>query len=372
MTTATVAVELGTRSYQILIGSELLSQAGNILAPILARPRVWIATDNNIRALHYEQLAGGLSAVGIESELLVLDSGEKTKSWEGLMKVVDWLVACKIERQDMVLALGGGVVGDLVGFASAIVKRGVRYAQLPTSLLAQVDSSVGGKTGINLRHGKNLVGAFHQPSIVLADLASLHTLPERDLRAGYGEVAKYGLLGDAGFFEWLERNGNEALAGDDHLRLHLVRRSCEIKADIVAGDETEQGGRALLNLGHTFGHALEAATGYSARLLHGEAVAVGIGLAYELSHRLGHCDKEAPARVRAHFRSVGMKSRVLDIEGDLPSADKLVALMAQDKKVVSGRSRFVLVKGIGKAFVADGVDMDLVHSVLQVSLENKS
>jgi 3-dehydroquinate synthase len=268
----------------------------------------------------------------------------------------------------MVVAFGGGVIGDLVGFAAAILRRGVRFVQIPTSLLAQVDSSVGGKTGINSPQGKNLVGAFHQPSLVLADTALLGTMTPRDLLAGYGEVVKYGLLGDAAFFEWLEVNGPALADGDMAARVAAVRRSVEMKAEIVLRDEKEAGDRALLNLGHTFGHALEAATGYSDRLLHGEGVAIGCALAFELSARLGLCSQECPSRVRAHLATMGMKRDIRDIPSDLPDADTLLALMGQDKKVVDGQLRFVLARGIGDSFVTAEVPSDAVLDLLRDGL----
>jgi 3-dehydroquinate synthase len=268
----------------------------------------------------------------------------------------------------VVVALGGGVIGDLVGFSAAILRRGVRFVQIPTTLLAQVDSSVGGKTGINTAQGKNLVGAFHQPSLVLADIGVLSTLPARDFLSGYGEVAKYGLLGDAAFFDWLEAHGPALASGDTDARLKAVTRSVEMKAGIVSRDETEDGERALLNLGHTFCHALEAATGYSARLLHGEGVAIGCALAFELSARLGLCAQEDPSRVRAHLRAMGMKTDLADIPGDLPDAEALIGLMGQDKKVIDGRLRFVLARGIGRAFVAEDVPGDVVRAVMNDAL----
>ena len=276
------------------------------------------------------------------------------------------MLAQKIERKDLVVALGGGVIGDLAGFAAAILRRGLRFVQIPTTLLAQVDSSVGGKTGINSPQGKNLIGAFHQPSLVLADIDVLTTLTPRDFRAGYGEVAKYGLLGDEGFFDWLEVNA-AGLAGDAALRQRAVRHSVQIKADIVQRDETEQGDRALLNLGHTFGHALESATGYSDRLLHGEGVAIGCTLAFELSAKMGLCSQEAPSRVAAHFAAMGLPSRIGDIPGHLPDDEALIALMAQDKKVQDGRLRFILARGIGQAFVTDDVDPAELRQVLAQS-----
>jgi len=368
MREAELNVALGARSYPIHIGSGLLAQAGALLAPHLARSRLAVVTDEHVAARHLEALRAGLSALGIEAEVLILPPGEGTKGWAGLERVVEWLIACRVERRDMVLALGGGVVGDLAGFAAAILRRGVRFAQAPTTLLAQVDSAVGGKTGINSPQGKNLIGAFHQPVAVIADIATLETLPGRDFLAGYGEVVKYGALGDADFFAWLEANGPGLAAGDRVLRAEAVRRSCAIKAAIVARDEREAGERALLNLGHTFGHALEAATGYSGRLLHGEGVAVGMTLAFDLSARLGLCDPAEGARLVAHLRAMGMKAALADIPGDLPGADELIALMGQDKKVVAGALRFVLARAIGEAFVSDGVPAGALRATLEEAL----
>jgi 3-dehydroquinate synthase len=364
----TVHVALGERAYDVHIGAGLIAQAGTQIAPFLRRPKLWIVTETNVAALHLDALQDGLRQAGMMSEALILPPGEGTKSWPYLTQVVEWLLAEKVERRDVVVAFGGGVIGDLVGFACAILRRGVRFVQLPTSLLAQVDSSVGGKTGINTAHGKNLVGAFHQPSLVLADIDVLGTLAPRDFLAGYGEVVKYGLLGDAGFFDWLEQNGPALAAGDTGLRAEAVGRSVQMKADIVVRDETEQGDRALLNLGHTFGHALEAATGYSDRLLHGEGVAIGCALAFELSARLGLCAQEDPSRVRAHLAQMKMKLDLSDIAGDLPDADGLLALMGQDKKVVDGQLRFILARGIGQAFVAADVPRDVVRAVLHDAL----
>ena len=283
----TVHVALGERAYDVVIAEGLLSKAAAYLDPLLSRRHVVIVADAHVAQMHLQTLQNALEEGGISSAVLELPRGEATKSWTHLTDVVEWLLDQRVERNDLVLALGGGVIGDLVGFAAAILRRGVRFVQVPTSLLAQVDSSVGGKTGINTRHGKNLVGAFHQPSLVLADTGLLGTLTSRDLLAGYGEVVKYGMLGDATFFEWLETNGPALASGDIDARNYAVKRSVEMKAEIVLRDETEQGDRALLNLGHTFCHALEAATGYSDRLLHGEGVAIGCALAFELSARLG-------------------------------------------------------------------------------------
>ena len=366
--TETVHVPLGARAYDVLIGPGLLGRAGALIAPLLRRPRVAVLADARVHALHGTALAEGLGRAGIEAAFLSLPPGEATKSWAHLQQSVEWLLEQKVERGDVVLAFGGGVVGDLAGFAAAILRRGVRFVQVPTSLLAQVDSSVGGKTGINTAQGKNLVGAFHQPSLVLADTDVLDTLTDRDFLAGYGEVVKYGLLGDSEFFQWLEGSASSMVSGSQAARIHAVRRSVEMKAGIVTRDETEQGERALLNLGHTFCHALEAATGYGDRLLHGEGVAIGCALAFELSARLGLCSQEDPSRVRAHLRDMRMKVDLSDIEGELPDADGLLALMAQDKKVVDGRLRFILARGIGAAFVADDVPPEAVREVLREAL----
>ena len=361
-----VRVELGARSYEVRIGTGLLAEAGAQIAPLLTRPRVAVVADERVADLHLETLRQGLG--DLEMAVLRLPSGEATKCWAEFTRTVEWLLEQRVERKDIVVAFGGGVIGDLVGFAAAVLRRGVRFVQIPTTLLAQVDSSVGGKTGINSPHGKNLIGAFHQPGLVLADLDVLGTLTARDFIAGYGEVVKYGLLGDAGFFDWLEAHGPALAAGDMAARLHAVRRSVQMKADIVARDETEEGDRALLNLGHTFGHALEAATGFSERLLHGEGVAIGCALAFELSQRLGLCSQEAPSRVRAHLREMGMKVDLSDIPGDLPDAEGLIALMAQDKKVEAGQLRFILARGIGEAFVTPDVPRETLRTLLEDAL----
>ncbi|MEQ8895544.1 MAG: 3-dehydroquinate synthase [Roseovarius sp.] len=363
-----VHVPLGERAYDVHVGPGLLARSGALAGPLLARKRVAIVTDENVGPLHLKALEAGLAAEGISAVSLTLPAGEGTKSWPQFERTVEWLLEQKVERRDVVVALGGGVIGDLVGFAAAVLRRGVRFVQVPTSLLAQVDSSVGGKTGINAPQGKNLIGAFHQPALVLADTDVLSTLTERDYLAGYGEVVKYGLLGDSEFFQWLEAHGSSAAKGDETARIHVVRRSVEMKAEIVVRDETEQGDRALLNLGHTFCHALEAATGYSDRLLHGEGVAIGCALAFELSARMGLCSQEEPSRVRAHMRDMKMKVDLSDIPGELPDADGLLDLMAQDKKVVDGTLRFILATGIGAAFVTSDVDRDTVRGLLQEAL----
>ena len=364
----TVHVDLPGRAYDILIGPSLLAEAGRLLDGRKGRRHLCIVTDENVATLHLEALQSALAASGFTSAALTLPAGEATKCWAQLERTVEWLLAEKVERNDLVIAFGGGVIGDLVGFAAAILRRGVRFVQIPTSLLAQVDSSVGGKTGINSPAGKNLIGAFHQPSLVLADTALLGTLTARDFLAGYGEVVKYGLLGDAAFFEWLEVNGPALARGDMAARVQAVTRSVQMKADIVQRDETEQGDRALLNLGHTFCHALEAATGFSDRLLHGEGVAIGCALAFELSARMGLCSQEDPSRVRAHLRDMGMKVDMTDIPGDLPDAEQLLMLMGQDKKVLDGKLRFILARGIGDAFITSDVPKDMVLDLLRDGL----
>jgi 3-dehydroquinate synthase len=366
--TEKVLVPLGDRSYDVVVGGGLIASAGARIAPFLSRPRVAIITDDTVAGLHLEGLADSLAGAGVESVTLSLPPGEATKSWPQFSRTVEWLLEQKIERRDVVIALGGGVIGDLVGFAAAVLRRGVRFVQVPTSLLAQVDSSVGGKTGINAPQGKNLIGVFHQPTLVLADIGVLDTLPKREFLAGYGEVMKYGLLGDAAFFDWLDTAGPELAGGDRAARLRAVRHSVSMKAEIVARDETEEGERALLNLGHTFCHALERATGYSDRLLHGEGVAIGCALAFELSARLGLCSQEDPSRVRAHLAQMGMKKDLRDIPGDLPDAETLISLMGQDKKVIDGRLRFILARGIGEAFIADDVPVDMLRAVLTDAL----
>jgi len=368
MTTEVVHVALGERSYEVRIGCGLIAQAGAEIAPLLRRPRVAVVTDETVGALHLGALRTALAAEGISMTALALPAGEATKGWPQFTRTVEWLLDQKVERKDVVIALGGGVIGDLVGFAAAVLRRGVRFVQIPTSLLAQVDSSVGGKTGINAPQGKNLIGAFHQPALVLADIDLLATMPKRDFLSGYGEVVKYGLLGDAAFFDWLEVNGPALAAGDTALRQYAVRRSVEMKARIVERDETEEGDRALLNLGHTFCHALENATGYSNRLLHGEGVAIGCGLAFELSQRLGLCAQESPSRVRQHLHAMGMKVGPGDIAGDLPGAAALLDLMGQDKKVLDGKLRFILARAIGDSFVTSEVPQDAVLKLLEDAL----
>jgi 3-dehydroquinate synthase len=367
-TRETVSVALGDRAYDILIGPGLLAEAGRLIAPFAPRRRVAVITDANVDAAHGAALRRGLAEGGVAAEFLTLRPGEATKSFDKLGVCLSWLLDLGIGREECVVAFGGGVIGDLAGFAAAVVKRGVDFIQIPTTLLAQVDSSVGGKTGINAAQGKNLIGAFHQPRLVLADIDTLDTLPKRELLAGYAEVVKYGLLGDAAFFDWLETHGPALRDGDAAARIAAIRRSCEMKAEIVARDEREEGERALLNLGHTFGHALETATGYSDRLLHGEGVAIGTGLAFDLSARLGLCAQETPSRVRAHFRAMGLKTDLADIEGALPGADKLLELMANDKKARDGRIAFVLADDIGRTRVVRDANPDSARRLLAEAL----
>lgn len=368
----TVRVSLGARSYDVRIGTDLLAHAGTEIAPFLHRPRAFVITDENVATFYLPTVKAALARADIGLRSLVLPPGEGTKSWAALQRTVDWLLGEKVERGDVVVALGGGVIGDLAGFAAAITLRGLRLIQMPTSLLAQVDSSVGGKTGIDTEHGKNLVGAFHQPALVLADIGALDSLAPQEFLAGYGEVVKYGLLGDPVFFSWLEVEGPRLLHGDRAARLRAVTRSVEMKARIVERDETEAGERALLNLGHTFGHALERATGYSDRLLHGEGVAIGTVLAFRLSERLGLCPQGTTARIIAHFRAMHMRVEPAEIPGPLPDARTLIAAMAQDKKVRDGRMRFILARDIGAAFITADVPEEAVQTLLDEALRPTS
>jgi 3-dehydroquinate synthase len=364
-----VRVRLERRSYDIMIGRGLITNSGPIIAPFLSQSRVVIITDQNVAPLHLRSCEASMRSAGVSVSSLVLPNGEGTKSWKFVIQVVEWMLEQKVERNDLVVALGGGVIGDLVGFSAAILRRGVQFVQIPTSLLAQVDSSIGGKTGINVSFGKNLVGAFHQPSVVLADIQALDTLPNRDFLSGYGEVAKYGLLGDENFFCWLEDNAAALIDGDVELRIEAVKRSCQIKAKIVENDEREQGERALLNLGHTFCHALEGVTNFSDALLHGEGVSIGCSLAFDVSAKLGLCSQEVPSRVREHFKSINVATDISQINGFVGTAERIYELMAQDKKVVKGVIRFILATDIGKAIVQENVSKSLILEVLQNSLE---
>ncbi len=363
----TVRVKLGKRSYDIVIGDNLIADAGKRIAKLKPGTSVAIVTDSNVARHHLAALEQSLEAAKLRYRSVLLAPGESTKSFGELQKVAEAVLEARIERGDLVVALGGGVIGDLAGFAASVVRRGVGFVQIPTSLLAQVDSSVGGKTGINSPQGKNLIGAFHQPALVLADLTALDTLPPREFRAGYGEVAKYGLINDAKFFAWLEKNWRAVFKGGA-ARKKAVATSCKAKAAIVARDERETGDRALLNLGHTFGHALEAATGYSDRLLHGEGVALGCVLAFRLSAKRKLCKPADVARVVKHFESVGLPTKLSQIPGELPGPERLLSLMMQDKKVSRGKLVFILAKGIGKAFIAKDVEEESVLALLREAL----
>src|SRR5947199_8759205 len=370
----TVDVALGERAYDIVIGRGVLASLGARVAALRPGVRTAIVTDRKVASHWLEQTEASLAQAGVASSRIIVEEGEGSKSYAGLEQVSEALIAAKIERNDLVIALGGGVVGDLAGFAAAILRRGVDFVQVPTSLLAQVDSSVGGNTRINSPHGTNLLRAFHQSVMVIADTTALDTLPPRQFRAGYSEVAKYGVLGDEGFFSWLEANHADVFAGG-RAREHAIATSCRAKAAIVARDERETGDRALLNLGHTFGHALEAATGFSDRLFHGEGVAVGMVLAAELSAELGMIGQSEADRVRRHLAEVGLPTHVQDIAGfaqeGLGDADALMALMAQDKKVRRGRLTFILLKAIGRAVVAPDVEPSIVRDFLKARLAGK-
>lgn len=359
-----ITVDLGQRSYDILIGPGLVDDAGAQIASRITTPRAYIITDANVAPLLGDRLAASLGAAGIDHEVIVLPAGEATKSFGPFENLLDDLLQRGVERATTLVALGGGVIGDITGFAASALLRGINYVQVPTTLLAQVDSSVGGKTAINARYGKNLIGSFYQPRLVLADTKTLDTLPQRELLAGYAETVKYGLLGDAEFYAWLEANGAAVLSGDDQARIHAVARSCQMKAAIVAEDEREQGGRALLNLGHTFAHALEAETGFGELLLHGEAVAIGMALAFDLSARLNLCSPDDAARVRRHLQALGLQTDPPDHPKGQWDVQRLISLIGVDKKVTQGRPVFVLARAIGDAFIARDVDLSDVEAVL--------
>jgi len=365
--TTDVRVSLGERSYDIAIGRGLLGSLGTRIAAVRPDAAVAIVTDETVARYHLAAAEATLKAADLRTARVIVPPGETSKGWPVLQRVCDALLAERIERRDLVVALGGGVVGDLAGFAAAVTRRGLDFVQVPTTLLAQVDSSVGGKTGINAAQGKNLVGAFHQPVLVIADTALLDTLPVREFRAGYAEVAKYGLIDDAAFFAWLEANWRDVFAGGP-AREHAIATSCRAKAAIVARDERETGDRALLNLGHTFGHAFEAAAGFSDRLLHGEAVALGIVFAFRFAARLGLTSAAEAERVTAHLAAVGLPTRLADVPGAMPGVDRLMELMAQDKKVKRGRLTFILARGIGRSFIAPDVETGAVRDFLAEKL----
>ena len=366
----TVNVALGARAYDIVIGRGLLASLGSRAAALKPGAKAAIVTDETVAKLHLAATEQALAGAGIAATKIVVPPGEGSKQFPTFERVCEALIAARIERGDFIVALGGGVVGDLAGFAAAVVRRGLDYVQVPTTLLAQVDSSVGGKTAIDSSQGKNLIGAFHQPILVVADTALLDTLPPREFRAGYAEVAKYGLLGDAAFFAWLEGNARDVFAGGPS-REHAIATSCRMKADIVARDERESGERALLNLGHTFGHALEAAAGFSGRLLHGEAVALGMALAFQFSARLQLTPTVEAERAVHHLAGVGLPTRLRDVEGGVPGVDTLMGLIAQDKKVRRGKLTFILVHGIGSAYIAPDVDPADVRDFLTEKLAER-
>ena len=352
-------------SYDIHIGAGLLRSCAPFLSPLLKRPFVAIVTDENVAQAHLESLTQTLDSAGISHVTKIMPPGEASKSFTGLETLVDWLLDNKVERQDMVIALGGGVIGDLTGFAASTLRRGVRFTQIPTTLLAQVDSSVGGKTGINVPQGKNLVGAFHQPSLVLADLDVLQTLPDREFRAGYAEIVKYAAICDRPFFDWLESNLDALKSRDSQALSYAIAKSCQTKADIVTQDEKEHGARALLNLGHTFAHAYENLTGYSDNLLHGEAVGLGMAQAARLSVDLGLCPETDAQTLVNHLASAGLPISQTDVKGGPFEATNLVNAMAQDKKVSQGVMTFILMKAIGKAFITNDVSAKQITTFLQ-------
>lgn len=359
-------VSLPGRRYEVITGAGLLGRAGALLTPVLPQKRVVVVTDSTVAPLHLQALMDGLAATGIRAEFLVVPPGEASKSLAGFGDLADRMLALGVERRTTVIALGGGVIGDLAGFVAASVMRGLPFVQVPTTLLAQVDSSVGGKTGINMKAGKNLLGAFHQPIAVLADTDVLATLPIRELRAGYAEIVKAGLIGDVPLYDWCESHAEALLGGDAALQAEAVRLACAFKARVVGDDEREEkpnDGRALLNLGHTFAHALEAEMGFDGTLLHGEAVGIGLVLAFRLSHRLGLCSGQDVVRVARHLQRVGLKWRLADCGRPL-DAERLVAHMQRDKKMRDGALSFVLVRGIGEAFTSADVGRDDVLSVL--------
>jgi 3-dehydroquinate synthase len=366
----TVKVELADRSYDILIGDHVLLDAGKFIKSVLPDAKCAIVTDENVAAIHLEALLENLKAAGIEAAPIILPAGEATKSYAHLQTVIEAIIEMRLERGDAVIAFGGGVIGDLAGFAAASVRRGMNFIQIPTSLLAQVDSSVGGKTGINSPQGKNLVGAFYQPRLVLADTAVLDTLSEREFRAGFAEVIKYGLINDAGFYNWLEQNWGSIKKGGKE-RIHAVATSCRAKAAIVARDERESGERALLNLGHTFGHALEGITKYQSDVLvHGEGVAIGMVLAHAFSARMNQSSSDDTQRVKTYLEKVGLPTDMSGLHNHVKSADQIMDFIAQDKKVSRGNLNFILTHGIGQAYIAKNVPAAEVHAFLTEALES--
>lgn len=373
MQAKTVTIKLDKHCYDIIIGPDLIAQAAlqikhSLQAKDFHQTRLAIVTDTNVAPLHLDPLQAELIKNKIHTVPIIVKAGEQSKSFSTLQTVIDQILAARLERGDCVIAFGGGVIGDLAGFAASMIRRGMNFIQIPTTLLAQIDSSVGGKTGINSRYGKNLIGAFYQPQCVIADTSVLDTLPPREFRAGYAEMVKYGLINQPDFFEWLEKNGQEIFS-NGAIRTQAIVRSCQFKAAIVARDEYETGERALLNLGHTFGHMLETATTYdSKRLIHGEAVAIGMILAHQFSAQLNLCDPTLTHRIEAHLKAVGLPTRLKDIPGDLPDAETLMTLIAQDKKVSQNNLTFILTRGLGQSFIAKNVPPDAVLSFLEQKL----
>ena len=359
-----VSVGLGERAYEVVIGPGLISEAGRHIRPLLKRGRTAVISDETVWGLHGPALTAALAAEGISASPVLVPAGEGSKSFEMLARVSDDLLALELDRGDLIVAFGGGVVGDLAGFAAAIYKRGIDFVQIPTTLLAQVDSSVGGKTAIDTPRGKNLIGAFHQPRLVLADLSVLASLPLRELRAGYAEILKYGLLGDLTFFQWLETHGQAVIDLEPDALTHAVRRSVEMKAQIVAEDEREAGRRALLNLGHTFGHALESESGYGDALLHGEAVAIGMAMAFRFSAAQGLCPGQDAGRAQAAIAAVGLPVQLSQLAGHPFDSARLLGHMAQDKKAEAGRLTFILARALGDAFVARDVQAGVISAFL--------
>ncbi|VAX08718.1 3-dehydroquinate synthase [hydrothermal vent metagenome] len=374
--TQKITVSLESHSYDILVGEGLLDQAGALIAPLLPRLKTVVITDENVAKHQLPRLEKSLVSANIEFDTIIMPAGEASKSFHHLEHLLDQLLSLKLERNDIIVAFGGGVIGDLVGFAASIYMRGIDFIQIPTTLLAQVDSSVGGKTGINSSRGKNLVGSFHQPCLVLTDVSSLNSLPKRQLLAGYAEVVKYGLIDDATFFSWLEKNGQKIISGDPEARREAIVKSCQAKARVVAEDEKERGNRALLNLGHTFGHALEAEAGYSDLLFHGEAVAIGMVMAFNLSVKMGLCSKEDAERLQQHLEEMSLPTRISKTDHPISqvkmTAERLYGHVLQDKKKSDGRVNFVIVSGIGKAFLSNDINPEDVKKIFLSALQGNN
>jgi len=358
-----VRVELKERSYDILVGDQLLAEAGKYIKPLMSGNLALIVSDENVAKFYLHRLTASLEDVGIRCRFIIIPPGEGSKNFSALGELLENLLLHHPDRKTMLIALGGGVVGDITGFAASVLLRSVDFIQIPTTLLAQVDSSVGGKTGVNSKLGKNLIGTFYQPKLVLCDVSTLSTLPEREKKSGYAEIVKYGLINDENFFVWLEKNGEKILSGDTKATTKAVTESCKAKAKIVAKDEKESGERALLNFGHTFAHALEAETGFSDKLLHGEAVAIGMALAFGVSVAMSYCPQAERDRVLAHFKALGLPARLPDL-GITWNAERLMQYFAHDKKAEGGRPTFILTHGVGKAFSTPGVEKSLIRQVL--------